>query len=158
MCGTRGLPWSVRRGVKLRPEGFIVGLSSLISSPMWSGVLSVTCLLLIFLRVALRATSGRDAIMGYRASRQPGHSASFVVLDTFPCALAPASSMNTSSTRRIRSWSWMTYQEHGHRGTWSISIAALERSSDIEVPDTVDEDPSPRDSEGASLHRGHFRT
>jgi hypothetical protein len=51
----------------------------------------------------------------------------------------------------------MTYQEHGHPGMWSISIEALERSPDIEVPDTVDEDPNPRDSEGASLHRGHFR-
>jgi hypothetical protein len=30
---------------------------------------------------------------------------------------------------------------------WSISIAIVERSSDIEVPDTVDEDPDPRDDE-----------
>jgi hypothetical protein len=28
----------------------------------------------------------------------------------------------------------------------------------IEVPDTVDEDPDPRDYKGALLHRGHFRT
>jgi hypothetical protein len=49
----------------------------------------------------------------------------------------------------------MTYQEHGHREIWCISIE--ERSPDIEVPDSVDEDLDPRDSEGASLHRGHFR-
>jgi hypothetical protein len=70
----------------------------------------------------------------------------------------PASSMKSSSTWTIRSWSWMTHQEHGHRGMLSISIADVERSPDIEVPDTVDEDPYPLDSEGASLHRGHFRT
>jgi hypothetical protein len=35
----------------------------------------------------------------------------------------------------------MTYQEYEHRGVWSISIATVERSPDIEVPDTVDEDP-----------------
>jgi hypothetical protein len=52
----------------------------------------------------------------------------------------------------------MTYQEHGHREMWSISIAVVELSSDIEVPDTVDEDPDPRDYEGASLHREHFQT
>jgi hypothetical protein len=33
----------------------------------------------------------------------------------------------------------MTYQEHGHQGIWSISIAVVELSSCIEVPDTVDE-------------------
>jgi hypothetical protein len=32
----------------------------------------------------------------------------------------------------------MTYQEHGHRGMWFISIAAVERSPDIEVPETVE--------------------
>jgi hypothetical protein len=31
----------------------------------------------------------------------------------------------------------MTYQKLGHRGMWSISIAVVERSPDIEVPDTV---------------------
>jgi hypothetical protein len=41
----------------------------------------------------------------------------------------------------------MTYQEHGHRGMSSISIAAMDRSPDIEVPDAVDEDPYPRDYE-----------
>jgi hypothetical protein len=41
---------------------------------------------------------------------------------------------------------------------WSMSIADVERSPDIEVPDTVDEDQDPRDSEEASLHRGHIRT
>jgi hypothetical protein len=39
----------------------------------------------------------------------------------------------------------MTYQGYGHRGMWSISIAILERSPDIEVPETVDDDPDPRD-------------
>jgi hypothetical protein len=29
---------------------------------------------------------------------------------------------------------------------WSISIAVVERSPDIEMHDTVDEDPDPRDS------------
>jgi hypothetical protein len=48
----------------------------------------------------------------------------------------------------------MIYQEHGHRGIWSMSIAAVDRSPDKKKPDTVDEDPYPRDSEGASLHRG----
>jgi hypothetical protein len=52
----------------------------------------------------------------------------------------------------------MTYQEHGPRGMWSTSIAVVERSPDIEVLDTVDEDSDLRDYEGASLHRGHFRT
>jgi hypothetical protein len=46
----------------------------------------------------------------------------------------------------------MIYKEHGHRGIWSMSIAVVERSPDIEVPDTVDEDPYPRDYEGASSH------
>jgi hypothetical protein len=49
-----------------------------------------------------------------------------------------------------------TYQEHGHRGMWSISIAYVERSRDIHVPDTVDEDLDPRDSEGASFTEGTF--
>jgi hypothetical protein len=44
------------------------------------------------------------------------------------------------------------------RGMSSINIADVERSPDIEAPDTVDEDTDPRDFEGASLHRGHFRT
>jgi hypothetical protein len=48
--------------------------------------------------------------------------------------------------------------DHGHRGIWSMCIAVVERSPDIDVPDTVDEDPYPRVSKGASLHRGHFRT
>jgi hypothetical protein len=54
----------------------------------------------------------------------------------------------------------MTYQEHGHMGTWFISIALVDRSPDIvEEPDTVDEDPNPRDFGGASIiHRRHFRT
>jgi hypothetical protein len=52
----------------------------------------------------------------------------------------------------------MNYQEHGHRGIRSMSIATVERLPGIEIPDTVDEDPYPRDYEGASLHRGHFRT
>jgi hypothetical protein len=43
-------------------------------------------------------------------------------------------------------------------GMWSISIGNVERSPDIEVTDTVDEDPDPRDYEETSLHRGHFRT
>jgi hypothetical protein len=50
----------------------------------------------------------------------------------------------------------MTYREHGHRGMYSISLAIVER--DKKVPDTVEEDHDPRDFEGASLHRGHFRT
>jgi hypothetical protein len=33
----------------------------------------------------------------------------------------------------------MTYQEHGHKGMWSISIALVELSPDIEVLDTVSE-------------------
>jgi hypothetical protein len=52
----------------------------------------------------------------------------------------------------------MTYQDHGHRGVWSISMKVVERSPDIEVLDTVDEDLDPRDGEGASMHKGHFRT
>jgi hypothetical protein len=40
----------------------------------------------------------------------------------------------------------MIYQEHGHRGMRFISIAVVEPSPDIiEVPDTVEEDPDPRD-------------
>jgi hypothetical protein len=42
-------------------------------------------------------------------------------------------------------------------GMWSISIAVVERSPDKEVPDVVDKDLDPRDFEGASWHRGHFR-
>jgi hypothetical protein len=30
----------------------------------------------------------------------------------------------------------MIYQEHGHRGIWSMSIAAVERSPDIKIPST----------------------
>jgi hypothetical protein len=43
----------------------------------------------------------------------------------------------------------MIYQEYGHRGIWSMSIAVGEHSPDIEVPDIVDEDSYPRVSEGA---------
>jgi hypothetical protein len=46
------------------------------------------------------------------------------------------------------------YQEHMHRGVQSISIAVEERSPDNEVTDTADEDPDPRDSERAFVHRG----
>jgi hypothetical protein len=42
----------------------------------------------------------------------------------------------------------MTYHEHGHQEMWSISIVVVERSPDIMMPDTVDEDPYPRDYEG----------
>jgi hypothetical protein len=35
-------------------------------------------------------------------------------------------------------------QKHKHRGIWSMSIAAAQRSPGIEMPDTVDEDPCPR--------------
>jgi hypothetical protein len=34
--------------------------------------------------------------------------------------------------------------KRGRRGIWSMSIAIVERSPDIEVPDTVDEDLDPR--------------
>jgi hypothetical protein len=40
----------------------------------------------------------------------------------------------------------MIYQEHGHRGIWSMSIAVVERSPDIKMPDTVDEYLYPGDS------------
>jgi hypothetical protein len=52
----------------------------------------------------------------------------------------------------------MTYQDHVHRGMWSIIIANVERSPDIEVPGTVDDDQDPRDSRGALMHGGHLRT
>jgi hypothetical protein len=52
----------------------------------------------------------------------------------------------------------MALEEHGHREMWSISIANEEYSPDIDVPDIVDEDPYPRECEGASLHRGQFQT
>jgi hypothetical protein len=37
----------------------------------------------------------------------------------------------------------MIYQEHGHREIWSMSIAAVERSPDMKMSDTVYEDPYP---------------
>jgi hypothetical protein len=41
----------------------------------------------------------------------------------------------------------MRYQKHGHREMWPISTTIVETSPDIEVPDTIDEDPHTRDSE-----------
>jgi hypothetical protein len=45
----------------------------------------------------------------------------------------------------------MSNQDHGHRAMWSISI--VERSPDIEVPDTVDDDlREPHCTMGTSEH------
>jgi hypothetical protein len=52
----------------------------------------------------------------------------------------------------------MTYHEHGYRGMWSISIATVDHTPDIEVPDTVDKDLAhealrePHCTEGTSEH------
>jgi hypothetical protein len=57
-----------------------------------------------------------------------------------PSLYSPRFKHELFNTWTIRSWSWIKYQEHGHRGMRSISKGDVERSPDIDVPDTIDED------------------
>jgi hypothetical protein len=50
------------------------------------------------------------------------------------------------------------YQKHGNRGLWTISIAFVERSPDIEVSDNVDDDPDPRHLGGSLVAQWAFQS